>query len=573
VLLIAIVLGLHFSRGLVAGRLTAEAMDMVQAARCTALNGYLPATKSIPPLLTAYVHPNPDGSIPDLGHAPLYPALAAVGLRWAHHTGMGLGDKVTAVLSLLCFAASLGACALLSRVLFGVRGGAPLAVALFALSGSALATSLQPHPALLGALLFTLLLAVLACLEARVVYAAVAGALYGLLYLSLYSALLLLPVLLLYIWHVSRRRLLAVSLFLGAALIIAAPALLRNAALGLSPLFNGHLLDLMAYTARYPGDRLYRSALPPETVWEFLASGGAGQVLHKSAATLTILYSRLPSVLGVLLLPLLLGAALIRFSDERANRLRTLTYVCLLCHLFGIAPFLTPDEALPLFLIYAPSAAVFGVAFLLSVVRSRSLPRFTENLVIGGWCAASCIPGLALLIAPTTNSDPVYGVYYYLNTDSNEMRAVRARKGDALIAADSPWETAFRSAAPSVWLPADAAEFRQVEEQMGRPIVGVVLTPATLRETPNREQPLPWKTAYSRIVGLWTVASDLQAEPRQTLVHQVPLHYPTELSDALSGFHPAPPLAEPDSAGFSLLLWNDAALATRTQPSPSATPG
>lgn len=574
VLAVVICLGSYFVRGVAAGRLSPEALDWVQAARATAVHGLRPTTDSIAPLLTANLRLNPDGSLPDLGHAPLYLELAALGMRRANHTTMGLGDKVASLLSLLCFAGAAGAAGLLSRELFGRRGGTALAVLLAALSGMAVALAIEPHPATLAALLFTLLLLALARRDsaagdseqqarpgqARVamVWAAAAGALYGLLYLTLYSALLLLPALVTYLYlsAAPRQRVRTLVPFLAAAVVVAAPQLIRAALLTHNPLFNAHLLDLATHTRRYPGDALLRQALPTETTGEFLASGGLAMVCNKTLGTLISLYREAPGALGSLLMPLFLGAALVRFSDGRTNRLRNLCYACLGCQLLGVAPFLSREDAVRLVVVYAPAAAVLGVAFLLNAVRSRRLTPLAERAIIGGWVLAACLPGIARIMAPTPSTDPIYDVYYQLNTDSPEMLAVRAQHGHALIAADAPAELAFRCDVPALWLPEDSAEWHQVEEQTGRHVVGALVTPAGVTPAPDREAlPVPWTQTYDRINGLSDVAADLPAVQRRNLLRGAALHYPAELSDALGDFRPYP-VIEQDGDSVSLLFWD-----------------
>lgn len=563
-LLVAGLLYFHQSRNFVPGQLTSDEMDWVQAARNVGAKRTL-ATGIIRPLLLRYEPASPDGTLPDLAHAPLYPVTAGVAMKLARHTTFGLGDRVAVLLSLGFLAASAGACYLMARRLFGSRG-AVLSVLLYVFGANALTTALSPNPITLAATLFTLLVIALAALDVRgveeqergkragILWAIAAGLLYGLLFLTAYSTLALLPVLFLYVLYVSRRDARAAILFLIAFLLVCAPLFLRNWRIAHNPILNTRLLELMMLTERYPGYGLYRSVGLPESMPQFLSTGGVGEIIRKTGRHLLDYFRQAPQTLGILLLPLFLGAALTRFTDGRVNRLRALVYVLIFWHAVGLAMFLPASEGAPLLLMYLPFAAALGASFLVNIVRARNMPRFHARAVIALWAAAACIPGITQLLFARRQIPAPYNVYYHLNTDSPQGQAVR-QSGNLLLVSESPWEIAFRSGLPAVWLPNTGADMHAVEEAMRMPIAGVILTPGLEYGYMGDADALPWWLTYKRVLSMVLLTPSLSRETREQVIAQVSLSYPQEIADPMSDFTPQP-FSEMEGSRYTILFWN-----------------
>lgn len=550
----------HFSRNFVPGRLTPDGMDMVQAARNFGNTRSL-ETRIIRPLLLRYAPANPDGSLPDLAHAPLYPMTTGVLMKLARHTSMGMGDRVAVLFSLGFLLVSAGACYFLYRRLLGVSGAA-LSCVIYVFAANALTIALQPHPATLAATLFTLLLIALAALDvksaepgrrAKARWAIAAGALYGLLFLSAYSTLILLPALLLYLLVTTRRDYRIVALFTAAVLIVAFPLLARNWRVAGNPLFNTRLLELVMQTDSYPGFGLYRATGMPESIPQYLATGGVSEILRKAGGHLLGYYTQAPQMFGVLLLPLFLGAALTRFTDPRLNRLRALVYSALFCHVLGLSVFVPALEAAPLLLMYLPFAAALGTSFLLNIVRARNMPRFYARAVVLAWAAFACLPGIMQIFFFPRDKRPVFGVFYYLNTSSPE--ASRVRRGEALLMSEVPWEMVFRTDLPTVWLPNTAAEFLATEQDMGKPIGGIVFTPALEKEYGADASAASWWLTYRRITSLLAVTTSLDAPTRTDLLRKVSLFYPRDIVEAMTRFRPAP-FPEQKGTQYTLMFWD-----------------
>jgi hypothetical protein len=564
--LIGGVCGYHFTRNYVPGILSPEAMDNVQAVREFARNRKI-STLAVYPLLTSFSLPNPDGTMPDMAHPILYTVLAGTLLRLQGIAGPSAGDREATLLTLSFFVLSLGACWLLSHRLFGLRG-ALLSLLLYGMGGAALAQAITPQPLFLGVTLFTLLLIVLYSLDVipsagqpdrrpSLAWAVAAGALFGLLYLTLYSTLLLLPAILYHLWRGSRRRLLSMGVFLVVLLLVTGPVLLRTFRMTRNPVFNSRTLELVMYTETYPGTSLYRQAGLPQPIREYLAAGGAREVMTKAGRNLLGFYRDAPGVLGLFVLPLLLGASLTRFTDGRVNRLRGTVYLAVAVHVLGLSLFGPHTAYLPLLLLYAPFAAVLGASFLLSIVRARNLPVYFARATVLVWTLIACVPGLAILLATPTPAEDFSRVYEFLNERSPEIAALRTlppeRQG--FIIADRPWEMAFRCDHPSVWMPADSGAFQAIEERSAHRIEGIVLTPELLTAFGGEKAAAPWVQTYDRIASLTKTIANLDGPTRQVVVDKIKLFYPDPLVSVLRSFRPRSPVPDRTEGELALIFW------------------
>jgi hypothetical protein len=557
----------HYGRHYVPGILSVEAQDTVQAAREFARTRHF-NTLVVYPLLTGVVSANLDGTMPDVSHSVLFTALAGTLMRLRGQSGPSAGDVEATLLTLACFMVSCGACWLLSRRLFGERG-ALLALLLYALGGTALAEAIHPQPLFLGVTLFSLLLVALHAAdgipsagkpERRIPlgWSALAGLLFGLLYLTLYSALLLLPAILYHLWRGARRRLLPAAVFLAVAVVVTAPVLLRTFRLTRNPLYNARALELVMHTETFSGRSLYRQADMPQSIPRYLASGGWREVGSKAGRNLIGFYRDAPSVLGLFVLPLLLGASLTRFTDGRVNRLRGTVYLCAGVHVLGLSLFQPHRENLPLLLLYAPFAAVLGTSFLLSIVRARNLPIYFARATVLGWTLLACVPGLAILLAERPSFAVPSRLFDVLNAESPHLGALRQLPPDrqGLLIAERPWELAFRCDHPSVWMPADSGAFQSVEARTGMRIEGVMLTPGLPRDYAEDQVAAPWRMMYSRITSLTITVANLDAPTRQVVVDRVRLFYPEQLVTAMRPFRPQP-VSDREEGSLALMFWRE----------------
>ena len=539
----------HFTRNVQTGAPSTDAMDTVQVARRVAGGGGL-STNVIRPLVLRYVRPNADGSVPDTAHAPLYPILAGMTMKLRGQDGPGQGDRMAALLSLVLFVASLFACYLLARRLFGTSG-ALLSCLLYALGANALTIAIEPGPVTLATTLFTLLLLALIGLDsaagARLGRAVLAGALFGLLFLTIYSSLILLVPILVYVYVVTRRSYGAMVAFVVTALLLASPLLLRNWRVTEShnPFFNARLLELMMQTETFPGYALYRTLGTPQTLGEYLASGGAGELLRKLSSNVLGYYVNAPYSFGILVLPLFLVAALTRFTNPQVNRIRFLVYVLLGLHVLGLSLFVPFRDGLALLMIYLPFATIIGTTFFLNFIRARNLPPFYARAMITAWILFACIPGIVQLFPTQPRTSTVYQVFPFL------LSNVAGQSSATLLASDLPWEVAFRTGMPALWLPNDSSEFRAAEDRLGRQVTGIVLTPSMLGAYGGDPSVTAWRSLYVRLGSLLLTASYLDAVAQRQLL-STNLRYPAEIGEILVNYEPPRPIPELQGTTYSL---------------------
>jgi hypothetical protein len=422
---------------------------------------------------------------------------------------------------------------------------------------------------MLGTTLFTLLLAALAGVgepmtdpRVRMGRTAVAGLLFGLLYLTLYSSLILLVPVLVYLYQVTRRDARVLGVFLAAAFLnpLTAFFLFRTAALTSNPFFNLRLFELVMHTDSYPGYSLYRAVGMQQTLPEFLADGGIGEIVGKMGRNLLGYYTQLPVAFGVLLLPLFLAAALTRFGATPLNRLRNLVYASIGVHVLGLSLFMPYQEGMSLLVIYLPFVAVLGTTFLKNHLRFRNLPSFYARATVAGWVALAAVPGFLLFMGQGKTLTEPYRLFDALNGSSREMQTVRSRPG-SLLASDAPWEVAYYTGVPTVWLPNNSSEFQAAEARSGRMVSGLFLTPGL--ETPYNQdaEATPWRMVYARISALMTMARTLGETDRNALLQKTAgatpaALYPQEIIGAMTDYKLASPVNESGVSRFSFLLWN-----------------
>lgn len=546
----------HYSQNVQPGTPSTDAMDVVQVARRIAGDDGF-STNIVRPFVLRYVRPNADGSLPDTAHAPLYPLLAGIAMKIGAQTGPGQGVRTAALLSLIFFLTSLGTCYLLSQRLFGPSGALVACVA-YALGANALVVAIEPGPITLATTLFNLLLLALVNLDTLGLTAtrggtgraALAGALFGLMFLTIYSSLILLLPIAVYIYIVTRRSGSALIAFLAVATLVASPLLLRNMRVteAHNPLFNARLLELVMQTSAFPGYTLYRTLGPPQTLGEYLGSGGVDQILRKVGGNVLGYYINIPYTFGILVLPLFLVAGLTRFTNPQVNRLRFLVYALLGLHILGMSLFLPFRDGLPLLTMYLPFAAIIGTTFFLNFIRARNLTSFYARAAINGWMALACVPGIVQLFPSRDRPPAVYQAFLFLNERVPEVRGAPDR---VLLASEIPWEIAFRIDVPALWLPSDTSEFRAAEDRLGRNVTGILLTPALAISYGNDPEIISWRSLYLRLSSLLLTASYLSAENQKRLL-STRQPYPERIGDIFANYEPPRPLPEPQGTTYSL---------------------
>jgi hypothetical protein len=543
-----------------------RALEQLLTSRYTGANNRL-GSPLVRPLDAARLTAYGDGALPDMSHGILYTGISAVAIKLLHETRGGQGQRATTLLGMV-FLVLGGVLTLWLHQRWFPQRDSKLGALFFIWSSGALLATLLPGPGLLLALLGGLLCATLVSLDvtssaqrSSLWLALAAGALWGLLFLTIYSALLLLPLLL---WHVittSRRDIRAILAFLGAAALFAAPQLLRATKFAHNPLYHSRWIELVMRTETHPGTALYHSGSLPHSVSSYLTTGGLSEVVTRTAHTLTELLPRAVGSIGFCLLLFVLSG-LMRFTDQRLNRLRRLLFLLIPLHLFALSLFFPADECVSVLLLYAPAVAVLGAAFLQTTLHARRLPRLHARAALLFWSALCCGSGLTQLLTLRPGPAPAR-LYSFLGNSGLYLERLQAT-GEGILAADEPESMAFYSNLPVTLLPTSATDFQELETRLNKQVVGFSLTP-NLRWTRPEDRALEaWGDAYRRVLGLFALSNNLPKKERDNLTSYI--FYPDSLIGAIRDFLVTPIQESQQGGDYSALFWDTNYIRTIPRP-------
>ncbi len=446
---------------------SADAMDYAQIARNLA-TGHGFSTSIFRPLaLSGFVSPA-NGVVPDLSHSPLYPCVLA--LAFLGHGGHG-GALAVVLTSLLFFLLSVAGVYVLARTLLPALGPWPalLAMGLYVLSGSALGFAASGLPVTLATLLLTALIVALhrahesATRPAAPASEILVGALLGLCFLAQYSLLLLVIPTLLYVFasRAPVRAWRGVGLCLLGFILVTAGWLGHMASLTGNPFFNLRAYDIMADTADYPGPAtVYRSAVPADSPFAFFFAH-LPQMLAKAGRSLGYYQSHLLDVFNVFVLAAAVVSLLWRFADVRLAILRGYVALCLLL-VIGVTAFFAPSvqTVAP----FAPVLCVLAVGFAFELMRRQDWQPLSQRLTAWGWAVLVSGGLLALLVSPALAPSALPRGLAMLTSPPLKAPAATVLHDQLMhgaVITDTPWEIAWRTGVPAVWLPRDNQAYLQ----------------------------------------------------------------------------------------------------------------
>lgn len=492
--LTALLLAVYAFKRLFPGDLTdGDVMDYAQIARNIA-NGHGFATSILRPLaLSGFVTPDPHAgnTVTDISRAPLYPF--ALMLAFVAHGGHGGGNMVV-LTSLLFFLASAAAVYFLARTVFPTEGQpwlALLSAGLYILGGSALGYATAGSPVSLATLVVSLFFIALfrshetggrAVPSWQVLGV---GMLLGLCYLAQFSLLILALTTLVYVFgtRAPARAWAGVGMCALGFLIVTLPWLVRTALVTHgNPFFTLLQYGLMAGTSEYPGQTsIYRSVLPAETPFSFFFSH-LPEMVKKAGGGLAYYQAHLAEAFPLLVLAPALASLLWRFSDVRVGVLRG--YVAASVFLLAlVTAFFAPSVT---FLApFAPIVTVIGVGFVFQLMARQQWQSFSQRVALWGW---GTLMGLGLFGAligsvPPTPGTIRAGLLMLVSPPLPSPADTRAHDEIAAgaVLTDTPWEVAWKTSLPAIWLPRDNQAYETVVK---RGDAGKIAAPALLL-TPN----------------------------------------------------------------------------------------
>jgi len=446
----------------------ADAMDYAQIARNLA-TGHGFSTSIFRPLaLSGFVSPA-NGVVPDLSHAPLYSYVLALG--FLGHGGHG-GAAAVVLTSLFFFLLSVAGVYVLARTLLPLLGPWPalLAMGLYVLSGAALGFAASGLPVTLATLLLTALIVALhrahesASRPAAPAAELLVGALLGLCFLAQYSLLLLVVPTLLYVFasRAPVRAWRGVGLCVLGFVLVTAGWLAHMASLTGNPFFNLRAYDVMADTPDYPGPTtVYRSVAPSEGPFAFFFAH-LPQMLAKAARSLGYYQAHLLDVFNVFVLAAALVSLLWRFADVRLAILRGYVALCLIL-VIGVTAFFAPS--VQIIAPFAPALCVLAVGFAFELMRRQDWQPFSQRLTAWGWAGLVSGGLLALLVSPAPSPSPLPRGLALITSPPLRSPAATVLHDQLMhgaIITDTPWEIAWRTPLPAVWLPRDNQAYQQV---------------------------------------------------------------------------------------------------------------
>ncbi len=449
-----------------------NALDYAQVARHVARgDGFV--TSFVKPLSLVYSQ-QVEGH-PELTYPPLHIWWTSMVMR-----ALGPTEQAAAHASGLAFVLTVPLVFFLGLRVFDMRT-ASLATVFYMTNGSFLEYSISGLESSLLALLVTGLLTMLylAAKAGRreLVFVAVAGVLLGLTYLTKYVwALAGLPALVYLVTMNEQRRLARAAVFLGLALLVTLPWLIRNQRLTGNPFFTLRSTELLGQTRAYPGNSLYRryaEYLPGSVAF---AVHNPKAILEKVRSGLAVFYLRIAVLAGAFVTPFFLVAILTRLGDKDFERWRNTIYAVFVVIVLALSLLIAAPRLLtPL----GPVITVIATAYFWRLLQQRT--EDLEHRKQGRAVTAAVVVLLAahmfpFLMAVTPGQPTSSATPSALDTACTQLR----ERTTGAIVTDIPWLVAWKADRTALWLPQTELDLRKVENAVG-PFRWMFLSPRLSR--------------------------------------------------------------------------------------------
>lgn len=467
-----------------------NALDYAQIARHL-YRGEGFTTSFIKPLSLVY-HRSVENH-PDLTYPPLHILSTSVLMH-----ALGPTERAVTHSSGLAFVLTAPLLFFVGLRLFDLRTAA-LATVFYGANASYLDYAISGLEVSLLCLLLTaaLLLAYLAASAGRreMVFVAAAGAVMGLVYLTKYVWILAaIPIAVYLLVMNKQRRFARVAVFIGFALIVALPWLVRNYRITGNPIFTLRSTEVLGQTPAHPGNSLYRcyDEYVPSALGFAVRNPRA--MLEKVRTGLAALYRGSASLAGTYLMPFFLVAILVRLGDENFERWRYAIYGSFIL----VAVALTFLIAAPRLLVpLGPVMTVIATAYFWRLVDQGTgelRGRFKGRAITAAVVILLAAHTFPFLVAVTPGR-PTGAVGPSVVQRACEQIAERT---EGAILTDMPWAIAWIAERDAVWLPQTQVDLRKVEDAVG-PFRSLVLTPL-LPEVAAAERLEPWADVWRAAV-------------------------------------------------------------------------
>ena len=449
-----------------------NALDYAQIARHVARgDGFV--TSFVKPL--SLVHNQSVEHHPELTYPPLHIWWTSIVMR-----ALGATEQAAAHASGLAFVLTVPLVFFLGLRLFDTRT-ASLATVFYVTNGSFLEYAISGLESALLALLVTGLLVVL-YLAAKagpreVVFVAAAGVLLGLIFLTKYVWVLAgIPALAYLLIMNDQRRLSRAAVFLGLALLVALPWLIRNQRLTGNPFFTLRSTELLGQTKAYPGNSLYRRYAEHLPGYVAFAVRNPKAIFEKVRSGLAVFYLRIAVLAGAFVTPFFLVAILCRLGDEDFERWRNMIYAVFIVIALTLALLIAAPRLLaPL----GPVITVIATAYFWRLLdeRTKDLQRSWKGRAVTTAVVILLVAQMFPFLTAVTPGQPTMGpTPSALDTACTQLR----ERTTGAVVTDIPWLVAWKVDREALWLPQTQVDLRKVENAVG-PFRWMLLSPALSR--------------------------------------------------------------------------------------------
>jgi hypothetical protein len=478
-----------------------EAIDLAQVARSVA-EGEGFVTRFVRPVGLRYQ----ESAIgqPELTRPPLYILVLALAMKF-----MEAADGTVVAVSAVFYFLALLLLWWFSRRFFPPETTA-LALLFWAINPLLLRHSIDGGPGTFSAFLGLAFFAFLSRSPWSAPAAFGAGAAAGLAALTRYSyALWLLPGLV-FLWSASgQERWGRIKFFLGGAVLVLLPWLVRNALIAGNPVFSLQGYGLIVDTDPRPGSIVWRSfsgaSLALERAPFFVAKKFFLEFRDQYLAVLLIT----GNFAGTLALVSLLQ----RFADRTFDRLKLCFFAMMGGEAVAASLFAIPGNGM---IALVPFALLLGAAFLVELL-SRWEGRSRIWVRTGGGVLVLVLSYIPISDQLSERLSPRLALY-----DIDNIRAVaRAVPSDSLIVSDIPWAVAWYGRVASLWLPYRLEDYEDIRIYRRPPTSGFYLTRVyfgAYYTAPERSA--DWKKVYQSgwIPGGWDLGKKTVLPGGQILI-------------------------------------------------------
>ncbi|MCX6349459.1 MAG: glycosyltransferase family 39 protein, partial [Candidatus Aureabacteria bacterium] len=462
------------------------ALDLAQTARSVA-EGEGFVTRFIRPVSLRY-REEAIGH-PELTHPPLYILVLALAMKF-----LEASDGTLVAVSAFFFFLPLPLLWWFSRRGFPPEVAA-LALFFYAIDPFLLQHSIDGGPGTFSAFLGLLFFALLSRSGASTPAAVGAGAAAGLAVLTRYSYVLWLIPGTFFLWaEAGKERSSRIIAFLGGALLVLLPWLVRNGLVAGNPVFSLQGYGLMIDTDPRPGSIVWRSFSGASLA----VPRAAFFVFKKFLLGLQDQYLAVLLITGNFTGVFALASLLHRFSDRTFDRLKVCFFGMIVLEALSASLFSLPGNGM---VALVPFALLLAAAFLVHLLRRWEGKR--KALVRGGLLAFA----LVLSIIPITDQlgprrFPRFSLYDLANIRS----VARSVPPDSLLVSDVPWAVAWYGKVPCLWLPYRIEDYEDIRIYRHPPVSGFYLTRFYFGRYYSAPERSPdWKKVYQTgwIPGGW----------------------------------------------------------------------